>query len=358
MEKSRINIACVGYFQGFGGAEKSLISLSNELKERGYNVSIINIGNGEISYQLNEEIKIININVRNKIKRFLKFRKVVVKNKYDIIINYWTQSAIFSAMFCKKYKIKTIYSERADPSDKEYTGFLGFLSNKYFKNIDGFVFQTEAAKDYFSENIRNKSVIIHNPIFIKKDDYKIPKVRKQKIVNVGRLHNQKNQKFLLEVFKKFLEKHPNYILELYGDGPLKEKLKEYSKELNIDKYVKFMGNRKDIYSCIIDAKMFILTSRYEGMPNVVLEAMALGIPTICSNYRPKDAVYEIIENGKNGFVFEQDDKKELLRIMEKIVNNDELVKQISYNSKNICATHSKENIYNKWESFINKILNI
>lgn len=346
-----------GYFQGFGGAEKSLISLANELKKRGYNISIINIGNGEISYQVNEKIKILNINVRDKVKRFFEFRKIVIKNKYDIIINYWTQSAIFSAMFCKKNKIKTIYSERADPSDKEYTGLLGFLRNRYFKNIDGFVFQTEAAKNYFPENIRAKSVVIHNPIFIKKNDYDIPEERKKKIVTVGRLHEQKNQKFLLEVFRKFLEKHPGYILELYGEGELKEKLKEYAEELSIDKNVKFLGNRKDIYSCIIDAKMFVLTSKYEGMPNVVLEAMALGVPTICSNYRPKNAVYEIIVNGKNGFVFEQDDKEGLLKIMNEMVENKELAKKISCNSKNICETHSKENIYNKWEDFINKIIN-
>lgn len=355
MEKEGLKIACVGYFQGYGGAEKSLICLANALNDKKYNISIINIGNGKIVYPINKGIKVIDIPIRKKTKRFIEFRKIIKKERYDIVINYWAQSAIFSAMFCKKYNIKTIYSERGNPEEKEYSGILGILRKIYFKKIDGFVFQTQAARDYFPENIRKKSIVIHNPIFIEKDEYKIPEKREEKIVTVGRLHEQKNQKFLLEVFKEFLKKHQNYILEIYGEGPLKEKLEGYSEELNIDKNVKFMGNKKDIYSYIINAKMFVLTSKYEGMPNVVLEAMALGIPTICSNYDPKNAVYEIIEDGVNGFVYEQNDKEKLLSIMDEITKSQELIERISSNSKNICETHSKENIYNKWEEFIKNI---
>ena len=353
MEKETLRIACVGYFQGYAGAEKSLICLANALNEKKYRISVINIGNGKIVYPINKEIEVIDIRIRKKIERFVEFRKIIKKGRYDIVINYWAQSAIFSAMFCKKHNIKTIYSERGNPDDKEYTGILGVLRKIYFKKIDGFVFQTQAARDCFPEDIRRKSTVIQNPIFINKSDYKMPLVRKEKIVTVGRLHEQKNQKFLLEVFKDFLKTHKNYILEIYGEGPLKEILEEYSKKLGINKNVNFMGNKEDIYSYIINAKMFVLTSKYEGMPNVILEAMALGIPTICSNYNPKDAVYEIIEDGVNGFVYEQNDRIKLISIMDEITKNEKIVEKISNNAKNICETHSKENIYNKWEKFIN-----
>ena len=169
-----------------------------------------------------------------------------------------------------------------------------------------------------------------------------------------RQHRLKRQ-LLNQRLCHFLKTHQNYILEIYGEGPLKEQLEEYSRELNIDKNIKFMGNKKDIYSYIINAKMFALTSKYEGMPNVVLESMALGIPTICSNYDPKNAVYEIIEDGVNGFVYEQNDKRKLLSIMDEITKNKETVEKISNNARNICETHSKENIYNKWEEFINNV---
>ena len=127
MEKEGLKIACVGYFQGYGGAEKSLICLANALNDKKYNISIINIGNGKIVYPINKGIKVIDIPIRKKTKRFIEFRKIIKKERYDIVINYWAQSAIFSAMFCKKYNIKTIYSERGNPEEKEYSGILGIL---------------------------------------------------------------------------------------------------------------------------------------------------------------------------------------------------------------------------------------
>ena len=116
-----------------------------------------------------------------------------------------------------------------------------------------------------------------------------------------------------------------------------------------------MGNKDNVHDYIIDAKMFILTSKYEGMPNALLEAMSLGIPSICSNYNLKNSIYEFIDNEKNGFVYEQGNKHQLLEIMEKISKNDKIVEIISNNAKDICEKNSEQKIFEMWENYIKNL---
>ena len=347
----------IAYLHGVGGAEKQLILLANEMKKRGHEVYIISLCQNNDCFKIKDEIKRIFIldekkGIFLKINRYQQLKKVLKEIKPDITINFWFQSASFTAFMSKKYVGKVIYSERGDPGDKEYSGLMGILRKISFKKIDGFVFQTKVAKDYFNEKIRKRSIVIHNPISLKQEQPTSQIIRENTISTIGRLHEQKNQKFLIEVFKDFLRIHPQYILEIYGEGELKTQLKELCNQLEIEKSVNFMGNKSNVHSYIYNSKMFILTSKYEGMPNALMEAMALGIPSISSNYNPKNSVYEFITNEINGMVYEEGNKQQLLECMCKIVENKKLEETLSENSKKIYEENSKEKIYNKWEKYL------
>lgn len=354
-----MKMAFIAYLHGFGGAEKQLILLANEMQKRGHEVSIISLCENKVCFKINNEVNNIFIpdekrGIFLKVNRYKQLKNVLKGLKPDVTINFWFQSAFFTAFMPEKYVGKIIYSERGDPGDKEYSGLMGILRKISFKKIDGFVFQTKVARDYFNEKIRKRSIVVHNPINIKQEQPELPIDRRNAIVTIGRLHEQKDQKFLIEVFKEFLRKHPPYILEIYGEGKLETKLKEFCKQLEIQENVKFMGNKENVHSYVYNAKMFILTSKYEGMPNALLEAMALGIPSISSNYNPKNSVYEFIKNEVNGMVYEEGNKQQLLEGMCKIVENKKLEETLSANSKKIYEENSKEKIYNKWEEYLKK----
>ena len=235
----------IGYLHGFGGAEKQIIKLANEMANRDHDVTLISLYKNNECYKIHEKVKKIHIPDKGKsilkiFNRYNNLRKKIKKIKPDIIINFWFQSAYLTAFMSKRYTGKLIYSERGDPGDKEYDGILGIIRKISFKKIDGFVFQTEIAKNYFDDKISKKSTVIHNPIMIKKGEYVIPEKREKRIVTVGRLHEQKNHKFLINAFNEFSKKYEDYVLEIYGEGTLHDEIDKYINELNLHDKVKLM----------------------------------------------------------------------------------------------------------------------
>ena len=222
----------------------------------------------------------------------------------DVIINYNLQSAYFCLTIPKKHRGKVVYSERGDPYDDEYSGILGKLRDYTIPRMDGLVFQSEGARDFFPDKVKDKSIVIHNSVNVPQDKYPIPIVREKRIVNVGRLHPQKNQKLLIDAFGKIASSFPEYTLDIYGDGPLKEELQKQINSLGLTERIHLNVSRKDVWQCIYTASLFVLTSDYEGMPNALMEAMALGLPCIATDCRPGGA-RTLIEDEVNGYVMPQ-----------------------------------------------------
>src|SRR5699024_245151 len=218
----------------------------------------------------------------------------------------------------------------------------------FFRFIDGFVFQTEGAKSYFSKTIQNKGIVINNPVFIKYNDFNLPDKRRKVIVNVGRLHTQKNQTLLINAFKNISNYFPEYKLEIYGEGPLEYKLENQIKALDLTDKVTLKGTTNDLFAEIVDASLFVLSSDYEGMPNALMEAMALGLPCISTNCRPGGAS-ELINDGKNGKITPIGSTEHLSHAMIDVLKHPLDAEKMGKKAKEICNTHSKENTFVFWD---------
>ncbi len=356
-----MKILSVGYFHGAGGAQRQLIMLSNMFAEKGNEVYLCVMADNKIPYELNKKISVVDITCAEKeaglsiINRYIEYKKVVKKIKPDIILCFNLQTTYLSVALPKKYRKKIVYSERNDPSDKEYKGILGVVRYLTFKYVDGFVFQTKGARDYFDASIRSKSVIIPNSISISSSQYQLPRVREKRIVNVGRLHPQKNQLLLIESFAKIVPDFPDYILEIYGDGQLKDFLTCKTRELGVENRVRFIPSQKNIHDCINNAALFVLTSDYEGMPNALMEAMVLGLPCISTDCSPGGA-RDLIENDVNGIIVPCRNAEILAEKMKTILSDPVGASKIGIKAMEIERSHSKIIIFEKWNSFFRKIL--
>lgn len=358
-----MKIVTVGYLHGAGGAERQIILLSNQLAIRGHEVVLCVLVDNLSTYPIDERVRIVDLtsventartSVGKIVKRLIAFRKLIKKERPDIIINYNLQSAYFCLTLPKKQRGKVIYSERGDPYDDEYTGLLGKLRDITVPRMDGLVFQSEGARDFFDERVKRKSIVIHNSVNVPQEKYPIPTVREKRIVNVGRLHPQKNQALLIDAFSQISNAFSDYILEIFGDGELQVALENQINNLGLNERVRIIPSRKDLWDCIYNASLFVLSSDFEGMPNALMEAMALGLPCISTDCRPGGA-RSLIESGVNGLIVPLRSVNDLSWAMSQCLSKPDVSERLALNARNIMNTHSEKVLFDKWEHFLKKL---
>lgn len=344
-----------------GGAERVVCNLSNYLSQK-HNVTIITMANGEPDYKLDNSIERISLDNGNSenyilknLKRVIKLRKILKRSDEDIYIVFLKTPSFILLTFRKLIKVPIIVSERADPSTYfNESKIKTYIMEKLYPKADGFVFQTEDAMNYYLDIIGDKGIVIPNAInedFLR-EPYK--GLRKKKIVSAGRFTDQKNFTLLIEAFAKVSQIHSDYELVIYGDGPQRDKLQSLTKKLGISEKVKFPGYVKNFGDHIIDASLFVLSSNFEGMPNALMEAMALGLPCIstdCSVGGPRF----LINDGVNGFLTPVGDAEKLTVTMDRVLSNQILATEIGANARKISDELSYENVYNKWENYLKEV---
>ena len=351
-----MKIVFLSYLHGFGGAEKQNVMLANAMAERGHDVTVISISVDNNCYSLNERVKYIYLPDRQSgvlriITRYQDIKKSLKELKPDVTVNFWFQSAYMTAMMRKSIAGKIIYSERGDPGDKEYSGALGLIRKLTLPRIDGFVFQSKGAQRYFNRKVQSRSTVIPNPVFVKAEDYPTVEERRNVIVNVGRLHPQKNQKLLIDAFALIADEIPEYTLEIYGDGDLKDELQKQIDDLKLANRVFLKGTSKRIHNLIYDASLFVLSSDYEGLPNTLLESMALGIPCISTDCKPGGA-REIIKDHETGIIVPINNKEELAAAMFYLIDHATLACDYAKAAKTDMMRYKPEVIYSSWESWL------
>ncbi len=355
-----MRIAFLAYLEGYGGAEKQMVMLANELARRGHDIHMISISVDNNCYSLDKDVTYSYIpdshgRALRHITRYSDIKKKLESIKPDITLNFWYQSAYLAAGMSKKITGKVVYSERGDPGDKEYNGLLGMIRNVTLPRIDGFVFQSKGAQLYFNESVQNKSVVIPNPVFVKRTDYPEVKERRKVIVTIGRLHPQKNHKLLIDSFALIADQIKDFTLEIWGDGELKSELQRQIDDYNLGKRVFLKGTSNKIHSHIYDTFLFVLSSDYEGLPNTLLEAMALGIPSISTDCRPGGA-REIIEDGVDGLITPLGDKEKLAEAMLKMIKEPEQSLLMANRASEVMSKYKPEEIYTKWEEYFRSLV--
>ena len=300
-------------FNGYG-AEHILKWLGNGLCDSGFEVSFCSIFDQGRDKGLTDRAHYYEMRFPKEvydISYFLKgmiyLRKLKKKDNFDCILTFHTNPYLM-ALLAKPFSgIKTIHSERDNPYNRNT------LATKFkmwtYRYAQKIVFQTEGARAFFDQGIKDKSVIIPNPISIPKACWRGEGAHT--IASVGRLFIRfKRQDVLLEAFNRVLESYPNYKLVLYGDGPDSEKIKRIVASLGIKDHVCFKGKVSNVMDCLIDEEIFVLSSDSEGMPNALMEAMALGMPVVSTDCEPGGAK-ALIDNGVNGLLVSRSSVDEL-----------------------------------------------
>lgn len=339
-----------------GGAERVISILANNLIERGFDIEILKYHNTENFYKLNSKIKVNSVEENTK-TRLNTIKNIMWMNKYfkdntDIVISFLAPFNIISILANFGNKLPIIVSDRNDPRFTPQSKFRRVLRNYLYKKADAVVVQTKHNKEYFTNNIQNKTCIIPNPIELDKYVGSALNTKKEDlIVSVGRLEPQKNQIMLLEAFKEIHDKYSSYKLVIYGEGSYRKELEKRICELNLNDSVSLPGNVKEILGKMAKAKMYICSSNYEGMSNSLIEAMCIGLPVIST----KVSGTEELINDSNGILIDINDKSALTVNIERLIKNEDLIFDLGSKGTKIFEQLNINDILNKWIEIINKV---
>lgn len=338
-----------------GGAERVVANLANQFVADGYNVIIYTILDDKETYAIRPEVKHIylNVNCRSKVlrilKRFFKLHKYVKFDESQCIIAFDRYYGICSALRCGK---KVIGSERNDPySNMSEHSFQKYFRDYLYNRVNYMVFQTVYAQQYFSDKIQKHSTIIPNPITTDILPELFSGTRKKNIYTACRLTEQKNIPMMIEAFARFSTTHPDYTFTIYGDGPLKETIKKQIHMLKMDEKIKLAGYTDNLPQKVRDAGMFLSSSNYEGISNAMLEALAMGIPSVCTDC-PAGGAAAVIQNGINGYLVPVGDTQAMLQAMCRIADNHELAKSFSLEAIKVRDTYAIKEIAAMWEEIL------
>ena len=331
-----------------GGSERVFSMIANKYCEFGNTVTIIVLNDGKRN-PLNEKITVVDLSVfHGHVSIMQGIREIVRKLAPEYVISFEYYVNIITLLACKGLSTKVIVSERNDPSRVGNAFPKRLLRNYTYRSAFKLVCQTQEAKDYFPISVRKKAVVIPNPI---NEDLPQPYMGKREhcIISFCRLHEQKNLPMLIDGFLEFKKIFTDYHLDIYGDGEEKEYLIQYIHEKQSEKCIHLYPATNNIHEIARTKAMFISTSDYEGLSNSMLEALAIGLPTVCTDC-PCGGARMIIKDGENGRLIKVGDVQQLTKVMIEIASDEKLAQSYSNNSIKIRNLLSLDNIIKKWES--------
>lgn len=384
-----------------GGAERVISLLSSALVARGYTVNLIlthqQLKNAQI-HALHPSVSVsslIDIESKNffskKIAKILfTYARLIIKicktinnreSQYGLIVKYWARNyvkishltkilsvsqnnivisflndSIFYSLLATRHIHKLIISERSDPEKYlENKTTMAFIQKRYSLS-QHMVFQSPDAAQWYSKRASVNGKVIFNPV-----TPDLPLLytgdRQKRIVNFCRISPEKNLVLLVSAFAQLHQQYSDYDLYIYGNADNGMSHEYY---LSVEKHIAqssccdhihLLPARDDIHEEIKDYAMFVSSSDFEGMSNSMLEAMAMGIPVVCTDC-PAGGARAVIEDHVNGLLVPVGDVEALYKAMKELIDKPELAAKISSNATAIRDTLSVDKITNQWLELI------
>lgn len=348
-----------------GGVARVLSVKANYLVENfGFEVHILtqNEGNNPLFFSFNEKIVLHDMILKgNLISFFLQYVKALKKAlttiNPDVIIVCDNGLKAYSVPFILKTKTPVIfechgskYIEEKEQANSSFASkfkltFKAFSANRFNKFV---ALSKESLKEW---NVKN-GVVISNPLWFKAADFS--DLKSKKVIAVGRHSYEKGLDRMLEIWKKVIEKYPDWCLEIYGKSNKNQELQKLANALNIKNNVIFFEPVRSINDKYLDASIMVMTSRTEGFGMVLIEAMALGLP--CIAYDCPCGPRAIIQNDKNGFLIEDGNIDSFVQKIELLIEDENLRLQMGKNAQESAKKYNLDSIMQQWKTLFESVV--
>lgn len=285
-------------------------------------------------------------------KEIQQLREKMIANPELIVIAFLQPSIPMVLLAARGLPNKIIISERDNPKRLMKKRYGRPFVEKFYVRADRVVYQTQDALDTYPESVSKKGVVIPNPI---KGNLPIPYegARNKTITTFCRISKQKNLPVLIEAFAMLHKDYPDYKLKIIGDATneegiaVRESAEQQIEQLGIKDSVIWSPFSPKVHQLILEDAMYVNSSDFEGMSNAMLEAMAIGMPVVCTDC-PIGGAKAMIQNEKNGMLVPVGDANALYLAMKRVVKDKDFAGRIARNASEIRELLSLENIAKRW----------
>ncbi len=352
---------------GGGGAERVVSIIANNLCQK-YKIQITTLVSDESFYNLDSSIQFTSANYRinrkNNISRLLSLgrnfwnsilfvRRTIEQFEPDIVFSWLEEMDIvtYYATF-GLHGFIWISSERNDPMkrNKALQHFLEWI----YKKLDMLICQSQTVSDYYKMIPVKKKKVIPNPVDFSNYPNKVAESKEKKIVGVGRLREQKNFKLLIRSFAQIANDYPNVTLTIFGEGPQRTELEKEIQNQGLRKRIFLPGASENVLMDIRDATIYVMSSDYEGFPNALVEAIAMGLPAISTDFDTGIA-REIITSDV-GIVVPCGDQDALAKAMSTLLEHPDYRRQIRKRGSSAIARFETSRVIEMWDSMFERLV--
>lgn len=348
-----------------GGAERVMTTLANELSAMGYEISIISKFHLPPFYELNDQVKLIypkiKISYKNiystligRIKLYINLFYLIKVDRPDLLIPFSTTTNGAIIIIGKLLKIPTIASEHINYKKDSKSIFIKIIKRYVYPHANTLTVLTlRDLKEYYGKYMKNV-IVMENPLSMSPLKSEITD-RGKTLLAIGDLERWHHKGFdnLLKIFLSVHQKYPEWKLHIAGGGD-PSFLKEHIVNHNLSDSIELLGPIKDVKSLLQKHSIFLLTSRYEGLPMVIMEAMSQGLP--CIAYDCFTGPGELISNNKDSILIDDQNIEMFRNKLFELIDDEDLRKRLGKNAIETSKKYQSSIIAHKWHKLIEQTL--
>ena len=351
-----------------GGAEKMMAFVLNSVAPISDEIFLIQYSTESVDYDFPSNVRHERLmiddgskrNIIQKIKEFLirvkQLRHKLLENNVEVLCTFGYFYTLMGVLATQGTSVKILASERRSPQDNGWP--WTYLSKLIYKKCDCLVFQLQEASDYYNNISESKKCVIPNP-YIKGESrvlYDVKNTRPEIVMAASRLEYVKGFDVGIRAMRKIVDKHPDYKLIIFGGGDFNTLYSGLISELGLQDAIVYKGHSKKILDEIVNSRIFLLPSRVEGIPNMLMEAMGLGMPCVAADCTPGGARLLIGENNEYGQLVPVDDVDATADAILKYIDNIDYLQKQGICAQSVSYRFSMEKIAKQWVDSFNYVI--
>jgi GalNAc-alpha-(1->4)-GalNAc-alpha-(1->3)-diNAcBac-PP-undecaprenol alpha-1,4-N-acetyl-D-galactosaminyltransferase len=353
---------------GSGGAERVLTILANTWASKGWEVTIISLNNEEWDsfFEVDRRIRWVRLGLLkeaanplagmwNNVQRVRALRRAICQSSPQVVISFIDTMNVLVLAAAGSLDIPVVISERSDPMKHPIGTVWNRLRRWTYPSASRLVVLSQAARVFFKGLPGEKLCIIPNPILgVPVVEGETPYLTHRPVVlTAGRLSREKGCDLLIRAFAMSRERYPDWNLLILGDGAQRNELEGLVDELGMKQCISLPGRVKNPYDYFRKGDLFVLPSRYEGLPNALCEAMVCGMAVVAANCSP--GVAEVVQDGVNGLLAQPENVDSLAAAMQQLMGDKTRRASLGEEASLSMQPYRLDRVMTQWEDLIREL---